>query len=298
MRSSPPSNADLLALLRPAVALSAAGEIMAGAFIGGATLTDWRLYLLSASGGLLFAAGTAFQFFFEHAKPVVPGVTREAPRPELPLAWRAGLAALLLGVLLAAPALQFSAAAAVVTALLLVVHAAVTRTVWGAGFATAGAARGMNLILGMTAMTAGLERHWKVALPVMVYAMGWEVLRSARQPGAPSSTALVALLHLVGAVALALFQANTGPFYWQDALPFLLLLIVLAFPRFVRAVMMVGSAPVAEAVQYGLMGLLLLEATLAAGYSGLLHGLLVAALLAPLYYLLRRWPVPLVLTPR
>jgi hypothetical protein len=84
----------------------------------------------------------------------------------------------------------------------------------------------------------------------------------------------------------------------MDALPFFVALLVLVVPRAMRAVMDPRPWQVSEAVQYGFLGLILLEATLAAGFSGIVAGAIPATVTVFLYALLRRWPVPLARRPR
>lgn len=296
MNAAPRPFSDYTGILSPPLALSGGALALAGALLAGAGFRDWRLYPVVVGAVLLHAAGSAFTRFFSTAQPQ-PGPERRLS-DEAQTAWKLGWMTLVPGAALPALAGRSASLAAIGVALLLVLYASVTRTSWGPGFATFGAARGLTLVLGMTVAASGVQNYWNVALPVLLYAMGWDVLRSARQPGAPGSTALVALAHLVGAVSLALYQAAWAYFHWIDAFVLLILLLAVAFPRFVSAVMLIGTPPVFQAVQFGLLGEVLLVAALAAGYNDLLPGLAVAAAALPLYQTLGRWPVPLVLQPR
>jgi hypothetical protein len=284
------------ALFRPGVAVSGGALTLAGGLISGGNLHDWGLYPAMAGAALIFGAGACFESFFQLARPG----RREAIEndEEIRTAWRFGWMTLITGAALAALAGRNPALFGVGIALLVVLYASVTRPLWGPGFFTYGGARALAVLLGISAVPMGLERYWNTALPVLIYATGWEVLRSARQPGAPRTTALVALAHLAGGVSLALYQGAWTTFHWLDAMPFLFLLLAAAFPRFVSAVMLVGPAPVLQAVQYGLLGEVLLGAMLAAGHNSLLSGLVVSAMAGGVYLALERWPVPLVLEPR
>ncbi|HTE17951.1 MAG TPA: hypothetical protein VK689_06185 [Armatimonadota bacterium] len=290
----------LLEVVNPPLAISAVAECLAGACLARASLGTVQPFLLALASGLLFAAGSTFGYYFDRATSASQ-YARRAPEPgayPTGAAWRVAWGLLLAGAVLPASAGAGAALAGIGVALLVVVYAAVTRSAWGVGFLTFGAARGVNFLLGLSAEPMGVPHYGLTAVAVAVYATGWAVLRSSRQPGAPPTTAFGALVHLVGGVAVVLHQGLRGPFYWVDALPFLVILLALTFPRFVSAVMEGRHARTAEAVQYGFLGLLLLEATLAAGYGGLLAGMLVAALCGPLYLALRRWPIPLVTEPR
>ena len=299
--AGPPSpQLRLLEVMNPPLVLSAVAECLAGACLARASLMALQPYLLALASALLFAAGSTFTYYFERAAAPSRQGRRPGESEGVPsgAAWRVGWGLLLVGAALPAFAGTRAALAGIGVTLLVVVYAAVTHSAWGTGFLTFGAARGVNFLLGLSADPNGVSHFGLTALAVAVYATGWAVLRNSRQPGAPPTTAFVALVHLVGGVAVVLYQGLRGPFYWIDALPFLLVLLSLTFPRFVSAVMEGRTPKVAEAVQYGLLGLALLEATLAAGYAGVLAGALVAALCVPLYLALRRWPIPLVIEPR
>ena len=298
--NEPPPLLRLQEVVSPPLVLSAVAECLAGACLSRAPLGTPQPYLLALASGLLFAAGSTFSYYFAQvaAHAHQRGRPRETGAYPSGEAWRVGWGLLLAGAVLPASGGSRAALAGIGVALLLVVYAAVTRSEWGSGFLTFGAARGVNFLLGLSAEPNGISHYGLTAVAVAVYATGWAVLRSSRQPGAPPTTPFVALVHLVGGVVVVLYQGLRGPFYWIDSLPFLLVLLSLTFPRFVSAVMEGRHLKVAEAVQYGFLGLALLEATLAAGYAGALAGAVVAALCVPLYFALRRWPIPLVTEPR
>lgn len=291
---------DLLSLAGPPLVVSAAAECLAGALVAGASLGSPKAYLLALASSLIFGSGSVFGHYFDRATDARHHADRPLPagRVTPSLAWQTGWALLVPGVLLAAPAGHHSLLAAIGTALLVVLYAAGTKGLWGFGFLTLGAARGMNLLLGMTAEEFGLARGAVAALPVAVYAVGWALFRAGRQPGAPPSTGLMGLTHLVIALSLLLYQSLERFSYRADSVALLIPFLALTLPRFVNA-MLDGRRPaVLEAVQYGFLGLTLLEATLAAGYGGIASGAAVGLFALALYGALRRWPVTLVVRPR
>lgn len=275
--------------------IAAAGESLTGALVGLARLDTPTPYVLAVASALLFGAGAVFGHYFDRAAD-------ESHRPERPLpggrvepktAWQLGWALLGTGVLLCLAGGPRSLVAGIGLALIVALHASVTKSMWGAGFLTIGLARGANVLLGLSASQFGLARSPAAALPVLLYALGWAILRGSRQPNAPPSAGLVALLHLGASASVVLYlslsQFNTR----LDAVPFFLAALALAFPRFISAVGDPRRGPALEAVQYGFLGLTLLEAALAAGYAGSLGGVLVAFLCVPLYSALKRWPITL-----
>jgi hypothetical protein len=279
--------------------ISAAAECLAGGFIAGAQLGDLRLYPLALGAALIFAAGSLLGHFFDRTADARHFPERPLPsgRVRASEVWRVGLALLVLGVALSAAGGRDSLLAGVAVALVVAVHASLTKSIWGPGFITTGLARAANLLLGMTAAGEVL-RFAPAALPVVLYATGWAVLRASRQPGAPFSTVFVAALHLVAGVAAALYLGGQLYVRWLDALPFLLLLFGLVFPRLVAALADPRRPAALEAVQYGFLGLLLLEAALAAGHSGFYYGAVVGLGAAGARLALGKWPLTLITTPR
>jgi 4-hydroxybenzoate polyprenyltransferase len=287
---------DLLALVNVPLVVSAAAEGLAGAVLCLGTPVGWKPYLLALASALLFGAGSLFSHNFDRPVDAVHRPERPLPagRLDAGLVWRLALTMLVAGAALPGLLGRAPALAAVGVALLVALYAALGKSLWGVGFAILGAARGLNLLLGLTADPLAMHHYVAAAVPVALYAAGWAVLRASRQPGAPPSTGLVALLHLAAGTALCLYQS----YYRLDPVPFFLVLLGLTFPRFVRAMLDPRRPQVLEAVQYGFIGLTLLEATLVAGQVGVLAAACVALACLPLYAALRKWPILLLTDPR
>jgi hypothetical protein len=296
----PPEYKTLPDLINPPLVLSAAAESLAGAYLAGAALDGFRPYLAACAGALFFAAGSIFGHYFDRTADAARHPQRPLPsrkiRPET--VWALGWGVLIVGALPLPFLGRDCALAGLGVALLTVLYAAVARGTWGLGFLTLGAARAMNLVLGMSVEEAGVAHFAAAAIPVALYGAGWAVMRASRQPGAPPTTGFVALLHLGAALSALLFQLVAHFPYPLEAVPFLVLALALSLPRFASAVMEPRRAHVMEAIQYGFLALTLLEACEAAGSGGLLAGLVVAVLALPIYGGLRKWPVSLVTEPR
>lgn len=293
--SRPAALADLAPLVNAPLLVSAAAECLAGALVGGASLDSPRLYGVVLASVLLFAAGALFGHFFDRAPDEKLHPDRPLPSGRIAqrAVSRAGWLLLLTGTAMAPLAAGRDAAlAGVGVGLMVAVYASLAKNVWGFGFLTLAAARGLNLLLGLSAGPDGLGGQSVLAVPVLLYAAGWAVTRTARQPGAAPATAFMGLLHVGAGLAVLLYYVvSTG--YRLDALPFLLLCFGLALPRFVSAAIEPRQSRVAEAVQYGFLGLTLLEATLAGAFAGIRAGILVAFFCLPLYATLRKWPISL-----
>lgn len=290
-KPEPPAPRPALGPLNLPVTVAAAAECLAGAFLAGASVWEPLPYVLAAASALLFAAGSAFGDHFERATAARNPDRRPDGPDDGAAAWRQGWVLLLLGAALPVLGGRNSVVAAVGVALLVILYYGVTRTVWGVGYATAGAARALNLILGLTAHEFGVNRFYGAGLGIFLYTVGWEVFRTTGRRDSPPTTPFVALLHLAGGVAALLYFAAGNQFYWVDALVFVIPGLGLAFPWFVNTVMDPRPGNVAAGVQFGFLGLSLLEAGLAAGLAGLPSALLVGALCLALFFTLRRWPI-------
>jgi hypothetical protein len=289
-----------LSLLNPPLILAAAAEALAGAYVAGLEFSAPAPYVLAAAAALLFAAGGVFSAYFDRiaASARNPFATRPEGETPVGVLWRVGWTALLLGTALPALVGRPSVLAAIGVALLVVLYAAVTREIWGAGFLTQGAARGANFTMGLTAYPEVVGQLGAAAIPVALFAVALAVARHSRQPGAPPTTSFVAVVHAVAALSVLLFL-GAGEFYYRlDALPFLFGTLVLTLPRLVKLVQDPRRPAAVEALQYGFLALTVGEATLAAGYAGFRAGFLVVLFCVPLVLALKRWPVRLVVTPR
>jgi 4-hydroxybenzoate polyprenyltransferase len=295
-----PITVDLVTALQPPLLLSVAAECLAGALLTGYSLASYQPWLLAAAAALIFGAGAAHGAYFDRhlAEEPAPEARASARQVDPEWLWRWGLAAVAAAVLLALLAGRREALAAVAVATVVLLHASVTRGVWGLGFLTTGLAHAGVFLMGLSADEHGIARHAAAALPVLAYAVGWAVLRASRQPGAPPSTPFVALLHLLAGVALLIYQTSAQVYYPLDAVVFMLPLLPLVLPRLVRVMADPRRPAAVEAVQYTFVGLTLLEASLAAGYAGLAAGLVVTAVGLGVFLALRRWPVRLVTWPR
>ena len=296
----PPRHWELLGLMNPPLALSAAAESLAGALAADVSFSSPAPYILALTSALLFAAGSVFGHYFDRQTDARRRPERPIPsgRLDAGLMWRLALLLLGTGTLLPLLLGQLAALVGLGVALAVVLYAAVAKNTWGASFLVLGGARGLNLVLGLTAGDQGLPRLGMAALPVLLHGIGWALLRACRQPGTPPTTGFVALLHLGAATSALFYQVGARFAYRLDAVPFLTLYLALTFPRVVSAVLEPRRPLVAAATQYSFVGLTLLEASLAAGYDGFWSGLIVALLGVLAFGLLRRWPVSLLTDPR
>lgn len=302
--TQPTPRQDLAALANLPLVCSAAAESLAGALLAGASAFSPIPYLVAFASALLFAAGSLLGHFFD--RPADEELHPDRPLPAGRIAggevWNLALLLLATGVVLGIVAgilahdVRTVGAGLTSVLLAIVIHAGLTKSIWGAGFVTVGLARGLNFLFGMTAEPTAVGRYLPAAIPVALFGIGWAVLRASRQPGTPPTTSFVALVHLAAALVFLFYRLVIG---YLDGLPFAILLLALLLPRLVTVMVDPRRPPAMEAVQYGFLSFTVLEAALVgASPPGLRAGLLIGAFAVPIYVLLRRWPVGLVLTPR
>ncbi len=290
---------DFLTLLNAPLALVAAAECLAGG-LSVSFVLSLPPFVTAMGSACLFGAGACFGHYFDRDADLAEHPDRPLPsgRVEPGVAWKAAWVLLPIGLLLTATGGLQALAFALMTAMAVILYAAVTRRVWGVGFLTLGAAHALNLAVGLSVAPDLLPRYVPAVAAVGLYAAGWAMVRVSRQPGAPPTTSFVALVHLAAAASALIFAARSGFNRPWEALPFLIGLVILAYPRFVNAAVDPRRPAALEAVQYGFLGFTLLSATLAGGYSGIVPALLVALLMVPQYLLLKRSPIQLASRPR
>lgn len=276
-----------LSLARPANVATALADVLAGAAAAGAVSgavaataggAGWLLLATAA----LYAGGVVLNDVFDAALDA-------EERPERPIpSGRAGRAAaawvgaglLVLGVLAAAVASVPSALVAAAIAGLAVLYDWRAKHHALAGPAAMGGCRGLNLLLGVSAVPAALAGLWPLALVPLAYVAAITAVSQGEVHGGRTRTGWLAL-GLLGAVLLALLGLAWRGNVW--ALPFVVLFAWRVVPPFAAAATEPTPARAGAAVRAGVLSLVVLDASLAACFAGPLYGALVLLL----------WPVSL-----
>ncbi len=293
MRSSRSVRAHLTAylqLLRPANVVTALADVLAGFAVAGASLslqgataaTEWSAlgWLLAATAGL-YGGGVVFNDVFDAELDT-------SERPERPIpsgrASRRG-AALFGGVLLiggVAAARQVGLLSAGLAALIAggaVLYDARAKHHAFFGPLTMGACRGGNLLLGASVVPAALVGSWYLALLPIAYIAAITAVSQGEVHGGTARTGYAALGLVVGVIGSLLALGGRGDYRVLHAGPFALFLAIQVVPPFLRAAQTPSPSIIRAAVKAGVVGLVPLNAALAAGFAGWLYGLLVLALL-------------------
>ncbi len=272
-----------LRLMRPANILTAMADIIAGFALSGAVieivnagngwffLPEWKnflLLLLSTSG--LYGGGVVLNDYFDAALDTI-----ERPERPIPSGKATKKGALLLGnsLMLMGIAAAFFVSplsfllAAIITLLVLIYNA------WGKhqnlfGPLNMGLCRGFNLLLGMSVMPDFVWQYWFIGvIPVLYIAAVTVVSRGETGGNNQPSVRLAAFMY--GIVIVLIASLAFLPFFelWC-ALPFLLIFAVMIFKPLFKAGRTGQPADIQKAVKAGVLSLILMNASLAAGAAG------------------------------
>ena len=247
---------------------------------------------LILSSVCLYAGGVVLNDYFDEPLDRVERPERPLPsgrasrlgarRFAVGLFVMAGLAAASVGVLSLGLALAIAFSAAFYDAI-------GKRTAFGP--LNMGLCRFLNLLLGASAVPELVLERLTLALLLMVHITGVTVLSRGEVWGGSRATTL-AMLGALATVALSLAVLGaTGTLPDRTYLVFLAAFLLVVAPPVVRAYGDPTPRHVGLAVKWGVLGLVLLDATFAAAYAGPGAGLAVAALLVPSMLIARLFAV-------
>nr|MBA3731473.1 UbiA-like protein EboC [Gammaproteobacteria bacterium] len=221
-------------LMRPANVVTALADVLAGFAASGAAMSLFAssdpsaitalMWLLIATAAL-YAGGVVFNDVFDAELDAIERPERPIPSGQVSRRAAASFGTLLLigGVLSAWRVSPFCAALAAAVAL-----TAITYDVYGKhhewlGPLNMGACRGLNLILGMSAIPAAVTHIWFLALIPIVYIAAITLISRGEVHGGTRAVGVAALGLMGTLVAGILLLGLTDGFTLTAAAPFLLL---------------------------------------------------------------------------
>ena len=270
-----------LQLMRPANIITAWADILAGFAVSGAVAIAYPdlAWLLLATTGL-YGGGVVFNDVFD-------AELDELERPERPIpsgrtsrkdaVWLGSLL-LAMGILAAAKVSLLSMAIAICVALAALLYNAVSKHHVIFGPLNMGCCRGGNLLLGMSVVPTVLVERWWLALLPIVYIAAITAISQGEVRGGKRETGIFALFCLVIVFGSILALGLLTNYLIISALPFLVLLAIRIVPPFVAAAQNPQPDIIQSAVKAGVLSLIVLDATIAAGFVGW-YGLLILSLL-------------------
>lgn len=291
-----------LELARPANVITAFADILAGFAAAGAMAgllfgqsnapVEELVFLLLATAGL-YAGGVVFNDVFDANLDAKERPERPIPGGRATRAQAAVFGGVLLvaGIAAAACVGLASFFIALAVACCALGYDAAGKHHAAAGPVMMGMCRGGNLLLGASAVPGMPATLWFLALVPVAYVGAIVVISRGEVHGGSKRPILFAML-VAGVVCAALLALGfRSDYQLLDALPFLLFFAFLVFPSFRRAAVNPSPALIRRAVKAGVLALVALDATLAAGFGTWIAGLIVLTLLPLSILVARRFAV-------
>lgn len=269
-----------LQLMRPANIVTAWADILTGFAASGAALEFPLAWLLLATTGL-YGGGVVFNDVFDAELDAIERPERPIPTGKASRfgATILGIVLLTIGVVAAAQVSLLSAVIAAFVAIGAIVYDAWNKHNVITSPINMGLCRGGNLLLGVSATPAMVSELWFLALIPIFYIAAVTAISRGEVHGGKSSTGKLALLLLAIALCGVLGLGFLPNYFIFAALPYLALLAWQVFPPFVAATYNPSADIIRKAVKAGVLSLIILDASMAAGFAGWIYGLLVLTLL-------------------
>jgi 4-hydroxybenzoate polyprenyltransferase len=272
-------------LMRPANIVTAWADILAGvATSGSLNPTNFNLVsvtcLLLATTGL-YGGGVVFNDVFDAELDAKERPERPIPSGRASQQGAILIGSLLLGVGIVA-AFQVSSLSGILAfciAFTALFYDAIGKHNSVFGPINMGICRGINLFLGISMTPIILERSWFLALIPIVYIAAVTTLSRGEVNGGKSSTGMIAVILILAVIATLLGLGYLQNYQILAALPLVILFATRVLLPFIKATGEPTAENIRVAVRSGVLSLIILDATLAAGFGNFLYGLLVLSLL-------------------
>jgi 4-hydroxybenzoate polyprenyltransferase len=282
--------------MRPPNLLTALADILAG-FAASASLQHvpgpgifnflqhqlpWeKLGLTGISSVCLYAGGVVLNDVFDAKLDQVERPERPIPSGLVPRAYAAAMGGLLLlaGVLAAFLSNHTSGFLALAIAVLVLSYDAVFKSHPIAGPLNMGLCRGMNLLLGVSIFPEYLTTLGFLAIIPIIYVSAITVTSRGEVHGSDRLSLNLSMgLYLLTALMILSLGVLESFILWQ-CLIYLMLLMAMVIPPLLTARRSNDPAMIGNAVKSAVLGLIVLDAAIAAGFAGWFYGLLLVILL-------------------
>jgi 4-hydroxybenzoate polyprenyltransferase len=278
-----------LELMRPANIVTAFADILAGFAVAGGVVSFtgeaafisheglWWL-LLSTFG--LYGGGVVFNDVFDAELDAEERPERAIPSGRVSKLEASFLGTLLhvLGILSAFQVNQTAGFIALTVAILTIIYDSKAKhsVIFGPLFM--GLCRGGNLLLGISIVPGILFQSWFLAFIPIVYIASITLISRGEVSGGSRMHGFIAVGMLTAVIIALLIFAFIPDYRLLTALPFLLLFAWMVLPAYLNAAINPEALTIKNAVKRGVLSLIFLNSVLAAGFSGLILGLIVALL--------------------
>lgn len=279
-----------LQLMRPANLPTAAADIFAGTAMAGILTVSFPilpLLLLVFVSIFLYAGGVVLNDVFDIDIDNVERPERPIPSGLIPLKSAAffGSILLVIGIVLAFLVNQLSGFIAVALAGSIVLYDGFSKKNSFLGPLNMGLCRGLNLILGMSILSR-LDNWWYAIIP-LVYIFAITLISRGEVHGDNKKhiiwAGILYALVIFGVLTLVILETEQ----MVQTFPFIILFAFLVYRPLLNAYRLNSPENIKKAVIAGVLSLIVLDATLAVGFSVWWYGLLILLLL-PLSMLLSK----------
>ena len=273
-----------LQLMRPANITTAWADILLGCAGAGILNSQFELsslgWLLIATTGL-YGGGVVFNDVCDAQLDAVERPERPIPsgRASVSGAIALGVTLLTIGVASAAMVSGLSAVLATTIAFTALVYDKWGKHQTWLAPINMGLCRGGNLLLGVSAVPVAVSDRWYLALIPIIYIAAITAISQGEVHGGNQITGVVAIA-LVGLVIFSVVSLTMlAEYQLLITLPFLSLFTAMVLPPFIQAAIVPEPRLIQTAVKAGVLSLIILDASLAAGFAGGVYGLSILALL-------------------
>jgi len=254
-----------LQLVRPANVLTAVSDVWAGAALAAmfavSTLAGFPELLCAAlSGMLLYTGGIVFNDVFDVELDRAERPERPIPSGKVPKSGAVvlGVAAFALGCLLAFLVNKTAFCLSLGIVLMCFVYNGTAKRHFVLGPVAMGACRGLNLLLGVATLPEALA-HWSIALvPIVYIAAVTNISRGEVFGNNRTAMRISAFLYALVALVLLYFTYTSGHFF---ALAFILSFVLMVAVPLFRALKSLKPTDVRRAVKFGVLALVLMNAS-------------------------------------
>jgi len=267
-----------LELLRPANVVTAIADVLAGYAVAGRSHPQALPWLVAATM-CLYAGGVVLNDVFDRDVDAVERPERPIPSGRVSTSRAAilGTSLLAAGVLAAAQAARDALIVSAAIAALVIVYDARTKRSATAGPINMGLCRGLNLLLGVSAVTGAVGSRWPIALFTVVYIAAVTAVSRGEVHGGRVTVAIAALISLAG-VVIGLLALAAGATTGRIAA--LVLVAALAYrvlPPYWQVVKEPRPVVIRRAVKAGVLSLVLVDSAISAVYAGPMYAAAVLA---------------------
>jgi 4-hydroxybenzoate polyprenyltransferase len=261
-----------LELLRPANVVTAIADVLAGYAVAGRSHPRALPWLVGATM-CLYAGGVVLNDVFDRDVDAVERPERPIPSGRVSASRAAALGTSLLaaGVLAASQATRDALIVSMAIAGFVILYDARTKRHAVAGPINMGVCRGLNLLLGVSAVAGAVWSRWPIALFAVVYIAAVTAVSRGEVHGGRSTVAAVALISLAG-IVIGLLTLAAGAS--TGRLAAIVLVGALAYrilPPYWQVVKDPRPVVIRRAVKAGVLSLVLVDSAISAVYAGPLY---------------------------